>query len=930
MSAEVRAGHDWRSGTLAALLLAAFSLALYARLLFTDRVLASGDILLYFYPYRDFAAQALREGRIPFWNPYIFMGVPFLANPQAAVLYPLHWPFAWLDAPRQIVWSAAIHTWLIGFGGALLVRRLGLRWTGALVTGLALSGSGHVGGLIGHINQLNGAAWLPWALLLVTPRREAPRRAGGRAGHLFLDGALLAVVVALLLLSGHTQTAFIVLVGTGVWCLYLGFAATWQSKPRALRNWNWRPLAVLAIGVALGGLLAAPQLLPTLELSGQGIRSGGLTYIDATSFSLKPLRLPWTLLPTYGLADPEAIFDTPAYTEFIAYLGLLGLALAVAGIWKGRGLARACGLLFTVLGLALALGRWNPLYLPLHAWVPGFDLFRTPARWMLLYTLGVAVLAGGGTDALIRLWTRSGRPARVMQALIPAALAVELLFAALGLPHTHPTASQAVSTLRSAPAHLLTDPARARVGAAAAPRFLGMSTITYDPGDAADYHRLLVEEAARPLNDEAFAEFVIALKVQELLAPNLSLLWRIPAVDGYDGGVLPLHRYNLLASLLLPDSIEPTDGRLREQVREIPSTALLSLLDVGYVVTDKVRDLWFDDVFYDRQIGARLTAERPLVTIAPPSPFEATHLDLVASLDGDTASLQGGARTIGRVRVWSRTSQGGQAAGEEFDLSAGDAPGAQLADGALDSAMAAASGATVAFRDVEGGAQEYRVRLPLRAPTTLDQIDVRLTDPSLELDLRAATLFDERTGMFLPLLPSDRGEFRLAHSGDVKIYEVERAPARAWLAPRTEVAATPEEALERLRLDNDPAAVAVVEGGPQLDGNASVGDVAEIVSYEPERVVVRTTSAVNALLVLADAYYPGWRATIDGAVAPIVPANVLFRGVAVPAGEHTVTFTYDSAPFAAGLWLAAAGALLLLAMLAAAAVLVRRPDGARV
>lgn len=914
-----RATRQRRYGWWVAGVLALFSLALYARILFTDRVLASGDILLYFYPYRDYAAQALREGRIPFWNPYVFMGAPFLANPQAAVLYPLHWPLIWLDAPKQVAWSAAIHTWLLAFGGALLARRMGLKWTGALVTGVALAGSGFVGGLIGHINQLNGAAWLPWILLLVTPRSTATRPT-----RLLLDAALLALAVTLLLLSGHTQTAYIVLFGTGAWTIYLGFAGIWQSRPRRLRNWNWRPIALFALGVAVGALIAAPQLLPTLELAGQGIRSGGLGFLEATSFSLNPLHLIWTLLPTYGLLDPERLFDTPAWTEFIAYLGLIGLGLAIVGVWKGRGLIRAGGILFALLGLALALGRWDPIYAPLHAWVPGFDLFRTPARWMLLYTLGVALLAGGGTDALVAMWTRSGRSARILQVLIPGALAIELLIAALGMPHSHPTAAQADFSLRSAPAHLLTDPTRATAGDAAAPRFLGMSTITYDPGDQADYHRLLVENARFPLSEDEFREFIIALKVQELLAPNLPLLWRIPAVDGYDGGVLPLHRYNLLASLLMPEGVEPTDGRLREQVREVPPAALLKLLDVGYLVTDKVRDLWFENVFYDRQIGAQLTAEAPVTTIHTPAPFEATHLDLIASLAGNVSSLQGGARTIGRVHA-TGTDQDGAAVMLEYDLTAGDAPGALLADGALDSPMAAASGATVAYRDVEGKQQEYRVRLPLASPSTLDQIDIRLTDPGYTLTVQAATLLDDRTGMFSALLPSDRGNFRLAHSGDVKVYQVEDPVSRAWLVPATDVVQTAAEAVEKLRAGIDPEQVAIVEGGPYITGTLQVDDRAEVVSYAPERVEVRTSAAKDSLLVLADAWYPGWHATVDGAETAIVPTNVLFRGVAVPEGEHTVIFTWQSEPFTQGLWLAATGIVLLILLTAAGILRARRP-----
>ena len=51
-------------------------------------------------------------GHLPLWNPYLFLGVPFLANPQAAVLYPLHWPSGWLPPDQALVWSALLHVWL--------------------------------------------------------------------------------------------------------------------------------------------------------------------------------------------------------------------------------------------------------------------------------------------------------------------------------------------------------------------------------------------------------------------------------------------------------------------------------------------------------------------------------------------------------------------------------------------------------------------------------------------------------------------------------------------------------------------------------------------------------------------------------------------------------------------------------------------------
>ena len=83
----------------------------------------------------------------------------------------------------------------------------------------------------------------------------------------------------------------------------------------------------------------------------------------------------------------------------------------------------------------------------------------------------------------------------------------------------------------------------------------------------------------------------MALKAQEIVAPNLALLWRIPSVDGFDGGVLPLRRYLDMLALFVPADELVSDGRLREQVQDVPDTDLLGLLNVQYVITDKVRDL---------------------------------------------------------------------------------------------------------------------------------------------------------------------------------------------------------------------------------------------------------------------------------------------------------------------------------------------------
>ena len=73
--------------------------------------------------------------------------------------------------------------------------------------------------------------------------------------------------------------------------------------------------------------------------------------------------------------------------------------------------------------------------------------------------------------------------------------------------------------------------------------------------------------------------------------------------------------------------------------------------------------------------------------------------------------------------------------------------------------------------------------------------------------------------------------------------------------------------------------------------------------------------AAAGTLVLADTFYPGWKARVDGVDAPIVRADAMFRAVGVPAGARQVVFVYAPASVRSGLMVSAAS-LLLAALLA--------------
>jgi hypothetical protein len=105
--------------------------------------------------------------------------------------------------------------------------------------------------------------------------------------------------------------------------------------------------------------------------------------------------------------------------------------------------------------------------------------------------------------------------------------------------------------------------------------------------------------------------------------------------------------------------------------------------------------------------------------------------------------------------------------------------------------------------------------------------------------------------------------------------------------------------------------IAILEAAAQPGFEAAQGS-AEIASYQPERVVVRSRVQAAGVLVLNDAFFDGWLTQVDGVDARIERANYLVRGVLLPAGEHEVVFSYPlPKSIRVGAWLSASTLLLL-------------------
>jgi hypothetical protein len=937
-------------------------LTFFHKMAFSNLILARGDTFLYFYPYWQMAAEALRDGRIPLWNPHLFMGSPFLANSQVGFFYPLNWPLWWLlETPYAVSASILLHLGIAGMG-AYLAGRKALRLDGwaALVTAVLFALGGYVTAQVEHINQLQGMAWLPWYLVVIGwCAADSGHTKWAKVGW---GTAAFAILFSLQLLAGHTQTAFISSLTLLLW-LTAAFAShlLLRTTHYALRfTFHWQRLQrTLPLALLFGGLFAllltAVQLLPTLELTQYSSRQGGLPPHEVLSFSLHPLLLTHALLPAYG----QALFS-----EYVAFLPLTAVILALIGAWQWRrwpGVLPA--LVLVVIGLLLAFGVFNPGYWVL-ARLPVFNLFRVPARWLLVYTLGMALLAGAGFQVAldcyhrrIRRWedvperaktelVHIERPLRAALYLLIAIMlwnalagflaifiptgpespfestnfitlllwlvelllaywlltgervaydrhgrfkvtikrsqprspfwllliiAASLFLASRTLSYNNLTTPEAYFDLRPPITRLQVAGCKWQVAsgqvasgkwqvASECPsdRFLSLSNIFFGVGDQAEIDTIYADQ----LPEAARYDYTVAIKHKEVIGPNLPMAFGLASVDGFDGGILPLRSYSELMGLILPEGVETTDGRLREHLTAVPPARWLDLFNARYLITDKTGDLWLEGVPFDLQHQATLPPGTEIAIGWLPH-FSATELQLVVEA------------APGEILVDT-------AEGQQWQLTA-----EPVSDNL------------------------YRALFPQTAVAQA----ITLTATIETASIQGLTLVNSDKGTFYSLVP---GQYRLIHSGDVKIYENLDVLPRAFMVHDWQWQPDIVTSIEAIRDEGfvvGETAVLIGEDSPSPRPSPSEGEGVEIRHDAPERIVLQTQNAADGLLLLTEAFYPGWQARVDGEPATIYRADGYFQAVFVPAGEHEVVFEFKSLRWEYGRILSLIGLFFLLMLI---------------
>ncbi|MDH5657023.1 MAG: YfhO family protein [Spirochaetia bacterium] len=356
--------------------------------IFLDHKIFGGDSPYQDFPLRYYYGRILSRGFFPLWAPELNFGHPFFAEIHTGLLYPFNILFGF------IAYFYGLRIWqidtILHLSIALVLfyyyaRQTGFSHSASLLFSISIATGGYFAVHTAHNSFLHTLAWTG-GLFLFEKR-------------FFQTGSLISffwfcILLLLSFFAGFPPVFFIQMVLVIIYTLVLLFLHKFYQYDPFIKKLFFA-----------AGIFIIVFLIPALFYL-------GITY-PLTEFSA---RKHWPVEMYFGFhIKPRSFihliyrnwfhfYPDPGSWEFYAYSGPLTVFLAIAGIFfriKKFSSDAVFWLFIAILGIFFSNAR-NPIYQFLFFYVPGFDLFRVPGRYIIFLTLAAAWFAGAGLDDLCK------------------------------------------------------------------------------------------------------------------------------------------------------------------------------------------------------------------------------------------------------------------------------------------------------------------------------------------------------------------------------------------------------------------------------------------------------------------------------------------------------------------------------------------------
>jgi hypothetical protein len=805
-----------------------------------------GDMYEQNMPISTYTGQAMRQGRIPLWNPSSNLGSPYLAYPYVGALYPSNAIYGgsipFFHAYRVDVLS---HLYLMSVFGYILGRRI----AGSRCAGLFLAASLILSGLPGRSVSKDTYqpfsahldAWVPLALLALLEVLRAKRS--------ILPVVALAGVVCVSFLAGDEQRFVYLFAGLGVFTL-LELSRRLVVERAPIRRVANTATAAL-VGVILGLLLASAQALPSWELLGESIRSNGADDVLARANIFRPSQLLEGLLR-----------NAPPLSAAPIVLGF-----ALSGLATNRVTIAWPLFLVSVILALFALGYRGPFF-PAIADVPIISSMRVQSRAIFFAQLFLFTLGSIGVGRLV-----SRESGRCVWVSLLIALAVLLLSWAT-TPSFWLFAVGAVVLVGAGCGMNQLLRLNASMTATVGLVFWTLPWLSAwvigqqfeVPGAWLFALRMFaIGVVLRPIvfseTGEPRLPVVIVFGVM-MLSYSMTERWLWP-------------QYEMIAlfGLVVAVFVRLTSLHVRSPIRA-PMVVCLLLAIYGFVEVEIPHDF----------------------ETSEPAAYEVNqqYVEFLSSRrDNDRIVLI----NHNKGNSIKRTERIHQLTGLPFEarMLSGYGPipttrYARLCNAYIDKS-------TVEWN--EDGELVMSLAGLSEAVHWLNNENAWLLDL---LNIRWIATTPRRSPYIESQLSKGRFKRKRSSSKRLTIYENTTAFPHVYLADRVTVANTEEELFSTLRGAGErrrTTAFVLADEAPFIEiPSDAAGGSATLESYASETVVVRTSTAAPTVLIVTDSWYPGWQYRVDGASwQEAFPVNYVFRGAAVPGGRHLIEFAFRPGSF---------------------------------
>jgi hypothetical protein len=713
--------------------------------------------------------------------------------------------------------------------------------------------------------------------------------------------------------------------------------------------------------------MAAAQLVPLYLLGLRSIRASLVTYDYATSFAVSPQQILTLVLPALFNFDAERHWAFWAPHESTLYVGVAPLLLAVLALAFARGRAVTFFGIVALVSLILVFGDYLPIKPYTVVWsLPGFGYLRAPARFSLLLTLSLAMLAALGTTWLMLRARYRGlsRPlATVLGAMLLFPLVLGLAFGAVRwwLRFDPVRAVDLFGVLiQTSKENWQLGPWHVYYGVMEATRpdnprtAIGLGLLVLTP-------LLLRVWLVRPRFEMVWGGLLLFLTAADLWIFTTSFYLRMdpdklvpasPAITflanqpkPFRVFVEPALNQRLGANQLAGAGIETVNGyssleppRFADYWWSIvhQDNFLLDLFDARYVLAARQvpGSRTFEGVAYhphDRLMSGTAANPSGMEAFRTP-PTQATALTVIASVEG-LGEVSAGTTVAEVTLVGADGSRQVVPVRSGVDVAEYRAPepGWPMADYVGPRVVWAGSAFVPWPTTSVEPVRLYASTLPLAQPFEAVSVEVRVVASAGRFHLHGLGL-QRADNSAVSVRPLDKTKYQPLYADQTSaLLENTAARPRLSIAGEAVAANGPTTAIRLHELAWDPGRQAIVEGlspeaiargGAAGSACSDVGAVCEVrlLEYLPNRIVAQADLSVPGFVILADRFDEGWRAYVDDVEVPIARANGVERLVAVPAGSHVVRFSYAPLPIYLGIGISAVAVVGWLGIVVAASL----------